>query len=267
MSEFNCPHCGRLLVARIEIQKHDTSYGVPWKPTRPMTDSARRLGDAVQPTTPEFSEAYRDTPARAPSVEADWSVPTRRALTTGILFGPVIGGTVGMLTPNVNFGNDLLWGVIITGGTIAASWILFLSTSDSTLWIREKIINKDLDKDDQGSESPSLRVEYEDHEDGRDREVWADLPLPRKRGYAGLISLARGIVSQGESFSERIAADYSYTRQEWNDLRDVFLSNGWAVWNHPDEERQGVTLLSSGKSVLRRIAREGVPREEWLANE
>jgi hypothetical protein len=261
MNEFNCPHCGRL----ISVSKHDTAYGVPWRPMRTLSDSSVRYGDVArtQPATPEFSEAYRDTPARPPSVEADWSVPVRRAFMTGTLFGPVIGGVVGIVTPEVNFWHDLLWGLVITGGTVAASWLFFLSRSDSTLWIREKIINKNINKDNHAGKPPTIRIEYEDKEDGRDSEIWADFTVPYKTQYAGAISFANAVVHQNESFSERTAADYGYTRDEWRKLRDMFISNNWASWNHPTSEQQGVTLHGPGRIVLRRVAREGMPRKEW----
>ncbi len=257
MSEFNCPHCGRLISA----VKHDTSYNIPWTPVHPMADRARHLGDTAQPA-PEFTEAYRDTPARAPSKEADVSVPFWKTLITGALVG-IPSGIIVVAA----FEWPWWWLFAAPSGTTGLVWLIFLFKGGDTLWIRERIVNKDLNKDGHVGKPPPLRIEYEDHEDGREREVWADFVVPYKTRYAGAISFARGVVFQNESFSERTAADYGYTRDEWKTLRDTFIDNDWASWNHPTSEQQGVTLHGPGRVVLRRIAREGVPREQWLANE
>jgi len=266
---MNCPHCGRLI--RIQISKDDTAFGPvysrPWTQMRPMADSARRFGDVAQPTSPtnlpEFSEATRDTPARAPSTDADVNVPWRRSLITGLLFGPVIGGALGILTPNVPFFKDVYWLLIITGGTVAGSWVLFLATSDSTLWIREKIINKDIDRDGHIGPPHTIRLEIHDTRDEQDRTQFINLPVPGRVGEAGLITFARSVSAQGDSFSERTAADHGYNREEWIDLRDTFVNYGWAAWNDPSEPRQGVKLLAAGRVILDKVSGQGMARQEW----
>jgi len=212
---------------------------------------------------PEFSEATRDTPARAPSTDADVNVPWRRSVITGLLFGPVFGTTIGVITPNVKFGKDLLWGLIITGGTVAASWLFFLGTSDSTLWIREKITNKDLNNDGVIGPPRTIRLEIHDGRDGQDRTQFISLPIPSRKGEAGLLTFARAVSGQGETFSERTAADYGYNREEWIDLRDTFVNYGWASWNDPSEPRQGVRLLAAGRHILDKVGRQGMSRQEW----
>jgi hypothetical protein len=207
---------------------------------------------------PEFTEATRRTQSRAPNERADVLVPFGRTVGTMLFISLPAGIAIawGNEYPLRDFGIVFF---VVNGG----AWLLFTGLSEASIWVFERITGKDLDGDKQIGKPPPLRIEYEDRSDGRDREIWADLSPPSKTGYAGVISFARGVVA-GESFSERTAADYGYSRTEWKrDMRQVFIDNEWAIWNHPNEERQGVTLLAAGKAVLQRVASEGVPREDW----
>lgn len=229
----------------------------------PMADSSRhRFKDAV-PALPEFTEAKRISPARPASLESDVKVPLAQAAITG---GVAIIG-IGMLA--LAFHWPIVIAPAVGGGVFILAWVVLLIDHRSLLKTIETIINRDLDGDKRVGPvaMPPVRVEYHEHEEQRDRTVFSDLPVPRRAGPAGLITFARAVALQGDTFSERTAGDHGYTREEWQELRDEFIEQAWAAWNHPNEPRQGVTLLRAGQMVLRKVAASPMPRQDWNVEE
>jgi hypothetical protein len=255
MPQITCQFCGR--ANEITVAKPASAYGVPWTPMRPMADSAQRprYGDVAQAQVqaePEFKEATRDTPARPPSDEADFLVPFKRSAVTGLVFGGAIGFGIGIKTPDVPFGEDILWTGVIVLTTFGLAWLFFMARSDSTLWIRERIINRDLDND---GHIGAIRVEAHLHREDDEEEHWdlARLPAP---SWELLQEFAKDVLNEHTqiTFSERGAARYGYSQEMFRDLRDRFVEAGWARWRNPAHHEQGAALLVGGKAILRNIA-------------
>jgi len=258
MTSFKCPNCG----AELTVSIRHTNPAGEWTPFSTMATSANRPGwmrdTAAPPPVPQFTEATRTSPARAASVESDVLVPFLQAAICG-------GVSMIVLTPVVAAARWPFYFVLAGGmAVLGLTWTLFLNDHRSLLRVVEHVVNKDLDGDGYKGPpppTPTVRVEYRERDDQHDRTVFSDLPTPR-RGYAGLVYFAKD-VTKGSSFSERVAIDHGYTRDGWQDLRDEFIAQGWATWNHPDEPRQGVTLLRAGNMVLRQVASGSIPREDF----
>lgn len=264
MTEFHCPHCGQpIRVSKGGLPSPFSGAG-SWDVMAPMTDSARRprFGDVARPVpvstgVPEFTEATRISSARPANKESDVDVPFYQTLITG---GMAMVGT-GLV---VLATHGPAWVIpVVGGGAIVFTWAYLLIDHRSMLKVREHIKNEKPPSEDDRRPPPPVRIEYHEGNDQRDRTVFSDLPVPNKTKYAGLITFARAVALQGDSFSERTANEHGYTRDEWKALRDEFIKQKWASWNHPTEERQGVMLLRAGQMVLRKVAGQQMPRPEY----
>ena len=66
-------------------------------------------------------------------------------------------------------------------------------------------------------------------------------------------------VGNGQTFALRTALRHHMSREEFDDLRDDFLTRGWAVWKNRDHPQQGVNLLAVGKRALQGAGDEHSP--------
>lgn len=276
MAIFKCPSCGH----ELQVHKYDPPDLDPihfgsggWQPRYDMPDSSRSLAPLSESAQglPAFKSAYRSTPLRPPE-QTDWQVPLMQSIITAIIVG-VPGGFVASKTVkwfawwafyDRISPSPWLWMVAGFVVCLAVVWLWRLRVYHSLLMRVEEVIGADLTGDNQVG-PPPVRVEV-DHKEQDDREhfEFEDLPTSKKRGYAGLITFARAISEQGETFSERSAAGLGgYSRAEWQDLRDRFIRHGWAYWNDESNPQQGVTLAAAGRAVLRRIASSRIPRTAW----
>ena len=261
MPEFNCPGCGQKL--RVILGGPVPSDG-RWGSMVALADSnSRRMGDIAP--TPEFSEAYRDTPTGMQSKESHVTVPLQRTFITGGLGGLAIGLLIAVpMTPHNHFGDDIKILGISLSTSMAVAWFVFLSISDKTLWIREKIINRDLDND--GIVGKPDHVEFTIKREDRDSEgeSWQLGRLPCPGGdLARLREFCQDITDGNATFSEKGtrdgsksgAAGYGYTPTQWSDLRAKFLDEGWVYWKDPNNHNQGVEFTRAGWRVIQAIAR------------
>lgn len=216
-------------------------------------------GNAPPPAAPLVGQ--RREPIRAQTRESEVSVPLQQAMYSGLLL--LLAGATEMLCIwllpwLVALGNAAIWLVIL------ATWFVHIwLRNPANLWKIENVFNVDLDGDKQAgppAEPRVVRLERHRTEPEHEQYVFEDIPIPRKTGYAGLITFVREIVYRGVSFSERSAAGYGYSRAEWEALRDIFRERHWAEWKDPNEPRQGVSLTGDGLEILEDWANEDMPR-------
>ena len=167
-------------------------------------------------------------------------------LDAGVSFGIVTVGTTGTLYaigfefwyigPAVGF---LVGCVRYFGGVNFAKGLVS---------IVEKIIKEDNPDPDPGPR-PAVQIQATIEGDKRKSWQFADLPGDQE----ALVEIALMVLS-GKTFSERVATRAGLTQDQFNGLRDAFLSRGWAEWVHPTRRQQGVKLSRNGRAILRAIA-------------
>ena len=77
----------------------------------------------------------------------------------------------------------------------------------------------------------------------------------------GLQGFAKSVVG-GAAFTERQAAEFDISRQQFNEWRDNLVTAQMAEWCHPSSAQQGVKLTPSGKIHLRGIANTPLPSQD-----
>jgi hypothetical protein len=75
-----------------------------------------------------------------------------------------------------------------------------------------------------------------------------------------LAQLAQGLQA-GATFSEAAwtGSGRPFTRPQFYELRQVFLSRGWAAWRSPGTPARGVVLTHPGEAVTRYFSSVGTP--------
>lgn len=253
MTKVRCPGCG--VLHEIEQPKSNAFENRVRRPFR---------ADAMAPTFPQ-PEINQQAPTGLPGWDSHVKIPLRQAVIfglfdapTGIGIGLVGGAGLAMLFNAASRDNLTTWGYVIiigTGGAIGGlvalcqeakkRWPERLEIYDALLWI-EEVTGIDIDGDGEVGEPTANRVEVEIQEKGIPREIDTLDIDPLK-----LRELARLIVLEGRSFSERTAAEAGMSRdEEWIPLRDKLVSRRWAAWKVLGSPTQGVTLKPKGEAIL-----------------
>lgn len=285
MSKFTCPVCG----AELEVNPYEVptmspvNSGGPYEPERrptprPLPHGWRMRGamhdgasfrvpkSDASAGLPPFASAYRSTPVRPPE-HTDWTVPIMQALVTGLVVGLPAGfGCAWFIQRTFDIepatGVWMLFGFV---GSVMLVWLWRLGAYSGLLMKVEEVTGLDINQDNQVGppKPPGVDVSVKHEAPGHERYEFDTLPVSKRSGYAGLISYARAITMMNESFAERPANEHGgYSRAEWAELRDKFLYHNWSRWVNEQVPQQGVELTAYGLSIMRRIAGEGMPREE-----
>lgn len=239
-----CPHCGR------EIND-------PRKRTFESSVRSHFKNDTMALPAP-LPPVTRQSTVSLPSMESHVHVPVNQALITGCLFAPVVFLSVSSVARIwLTTGEALLAGGV-TGGialflVAALKWQAKTAFYDSLLQTVETELGVDLDGDGQVGPPEIVKVEVKS-EDGN-RWQFADLPGKPE----ALREFAKRVL-MGQGFTDETGTMAGLTQKEVKDLREVFVSRGWARWKHATRKQQGVDVTRVGAEVLRAIA--GDRREE-----
>jgi len=223
-----CPLCGSWLNHRFDF-------------------SVASLGGQQAPDFP-FSEAVREMPSRAPTVQGDVAVPLCQAGITGLVVGLPVGVAA------VALGSPLWVGACAFSSVTGIAWLLLLSDHRRLLRSIETVIGRDLDGDNrvgQVEKPPTVRVEVEKKKDtGRSDWLLFDL----SGSPSALQSLASGVLS-GLSLSESewSGSGRPFSRSDFRALRSQLIERGLACWRNPGAPAQGVELTAVGRAVFRRL--------------
>lgn len=74
-----------------------------------------------------------------------------------------------------------------------------------------------------------------------------------------LSKFANDVELSQKTFTERTATGVGMTQAQFSGIRDQFIENGWARWNHPERKQNGVSLTKKGEAIIRAIASEPLP--------
>jgi len=164
-------------------------------------------------------------------------IPLLIALITGLLVG-VLALAVGYL---------MRWERFLELAAISGL-IISLLTWRAVLRLSGALPEADLS--DVGNPTPErVRLQL-DHQDGRGAD-WLDLPIDTNR----MIAISERVLDGG-SFSHASLAGQGkpLSRNEYEVLRDVFLSRGLVRWINPGAHAQGLRLTGKGRAVARGFA-------------
>jgi hypothetical protein len=144
-----------------------------------------------------------------------------------------------------------LSGALLFGFSVAWwKWEVKQNKYDGLLYQAETWTGVDLNGDEVIGEpqpKPVVQVETVDP-NGVPRQI-AEFEIDMDR----LQTLARLIIEDGKSFSERTALEAGLSREEWVKLREEFIKHGWVTWKHPREPKQGLALRRQGESVIKKF--------------
>lgn len=245
-------------------------------------ESSQRLKNAaasvMAPVIPPRPVIMREAPpAGLPNWESHVQVPRSQAITSGLFAAPIGGilfygfaNLISLSSTSFELTNSglLVWGLsgaFLFGFSVAWwKWEVKQNKYDGLLYRVEEWTGMDLNGDEiigEPEAQPSSVVQVETVDPGgRPRQIAEfEIDLPRFQ------VLARLIVEDEKSFSERTALEAGFSREEWVKLREEFIKHGWVTWKHPREPKQGLLLRKQGSSVLKKVLTspllgEGVPQ-------
>lgn len=217
--------------------------------------------EAMAPTLPQPG-IVRETPVNLPTLPSHVYVPLYQSLIDGFFAFPVgvIGGLVLVaVVDNVSprfEPTGWAWALAGLGGGIAVSffiagqkWGIHLDFVNSLLWVAEEITGFDFDGDKEiGQPAAVNRVEVELRRNGKPWK-FESLEISQDR----LIKLARAVAS-GQSFANRTALDCGIPREDFEKLRNKFVSRGWAEWKGEPGSTLGVRLTDEGLDIIAEMA-------------
>lgn len=238
---YPCPHCGRLIEARAinpgrfrEMQTFESSRR--WEPSH----SVPALPVQSEPRI-DFTEAVRQSPARAATVESDFSVIALQAIGCGV--------AACLLSIGATFAFDWPWWVpIVTlGGTMSLAWFVLLMDQRKLLRVVERIIGRDIDGDGAigTPERPSISIEVTDPEN---RQIAYDV-LPADEEMLRDVALA--VFKKDCPFSRReLARMTRLSEDEVINLQTAMRRHGYAKYRG-GKPNAGTELTKKGETLLR----------------
>jgi len=253
-AQFRCPSCGSLLHVRDVSAPAETvgAFSAPDSAWQSHTMKTIRFGDAA-PSLSQVHEKF--TPSREPTVAGDVRVPlAQAAITAGAITLPVA-----LLTASQ--GGSPWLPITAFGLTFTGAWLWLLADHRVLLRTVERITQRDLDGDGRVADRPvevERRVSFNAVELSptgrylRSRRI--DIPRGDERAVC---EMAQGVVA-GKPYTQRQWA-HLYTRDEFNDLRDKLITNGYAIWRDPNDHNLGVEILATGRALFRALAEPTPP--------
>ena len=231
MTSNTCPHCGKPLARKY-------FYG-----TGTGDDTADR-----------WQEITYTEPARAANTEGDVAVPLLQALITGALTGTVTLILMAMFfsTLRENVWPELrFWHLIYTWlGTTAIvtliKWRDLLDDSRDLLRKMETYIGQDLDGDGHVGEPERVRLEMVDKRDGKNRQMFGDIPVDRQRMETFMRAALNG---QSLTVSRWTGSAGLFSRSEFGAMCDTLRRAGILAWD--GSKNQGQILTRAGQAAFR----------------
>ena len=254
MAKVRCPNCG--VYHEIDEPKKGTFENRVRRPFRT---------DAMAPTLPQPG-IVRETPINLPTLPSHVYVPLLQSLIDGFYIFPVgvVGGIVVVAVVDGATKLEITgWGFALAGiaGGVMASflwagqkWNIHLRFVNSLLWVAEEIFQTDFDGDEEIGQPTVNRVEVELRRNGKPWK-FESLEISQDR----LIKLARA-VANGQSFANRTALECGIPREEFEKLRNKFVSRGWAEWKGEPGSTLGVRLTDEGLDIIAEMATTPLPR-------
>jgi len=191
-----------------------------------------RIGSRSEPEPPP-NETW--TPARTPTVEADFIVPTAQALMTA--------AAAALATGLLAWALGWSWRVpVAVGGlAVAAAWLWRLGKVDSLLWTVEGLSGVDLNRD--GNIGRPLTVAVANPAQARAtvaRETREQEREARKQALLEFVDRCF-LVGTSESAQGIAAGD----RADYLTCRDTLLALGIARWRNPNRPKAGWEMVVS----------------------
>ena len=226
----NCPNCG-------------------WEIRRPSTFETA-IGDLVNSDRPGSYEAYRETPVRAATFEADVLVPAAQSLFTAL--------TTTLPTIAISMWARWEWyaPVVVGAVTILASWSSAMVASRKSLSLVEQIsrtVDDGKEPENSGRKNPSaIQLEVVKKEAGFAASMKIiDLPKnitePEFREFCVDVLAGKSMARKDWAGSGRL-----FSRDQYDDLMKAIEAAGLAI-PVPGRSRR---LTQSGKDAIKKMIRE-----------
>lgn len=230
------------------------AIAAPWQTRNydALGDTARSFmatKDAAAQALPGKTETYRHAPARAAGFVSDVVVPLCWALLAGFFVGGFVAVVVACI-PQV----AAYWpGGGGASAFLAAAAVLIWRMVDHAklLWLTEEMTHQDLDGDKHIGKPPTVHHEATITDRRKGHSTQWEVTWP---GNYGKLCRFAAKVTSGQPFTEKTATDAGYTSFE--QLRDLFMLNGWADWRNPDAHTLGVELDDVGKQALEQMTED-----------
>lgn len=139
---------------------------------------------------------------------------------------------------------------------MALVWMRRLVAHGKLLMTVERMTGIDFNRDGQVGQ-PKVQLEGTITDKRGDRNTIWRVTFPGELRH--LRRFAAAVNCGSANFSERDAIVCGYTNFE--ELRDLFILNGWASWRNQRAHQQGAELTTAGESIIEQITRTPLPRE------
>lgn len=171
-------------------------------------------------------------------------VPLLQSVVTGVLTGLVVG----LVSALAGVPSPALAGLIAGAGVQLLAWLSLLARWKKLTAFLITGKEQDIPQLDTPQPAPApLRIEVI-REEG-DWLQYADLDVKPEQ----LEALARGIIVYRQSFSEDsfTGRRRAFSRSQFRQLRDTFISRGWLTWKDAEAHSQGLEVTHAGRAVLK----------------
>jgi len=201
------------------------------------------------PTIAPGSSLQRDVPIRAPAVGADVGVPFLLALASAIVTFASVGIVALALSWSIGVPG------VAAGVVLAAVWFWRLKNWESLLWATERITGVDINRDGEiGEPGPGRRtVQLEISSPDEPGSIrYLNIPDPL---FAKLPEVAHRVIMSRTPFSQAAMTGKGrpLSRNEFNDLRDLFVARGVATWRDGEHPQRGIEFTPFGLSLMRKL--------------
>lgn len=181
-------------------------------------------------------------PTRPPSWESDVAVPLGQAVVTSVILGSSLSAGLWY------FAQIPLWPTwaVAVIGALAAAWLWRMGAAGSTLWVVERVLGTDLNRDGEVGQPEAHFVTIR----ANGSQSPPEDPAMRLRGE--FVTFVRGCVASRDT-SLRRWEEAGMSRQKYQEFRDRLIGAGFAEWRDPSQPRRGWVITASLETILENI--------------
>ncbi len=192
----------------------------------------------AQPETPEPAYSETRTPQRAPSIEADVTVPILQAAATA--------AAVGIMAGLVAWALGWSWKVpvVATAIVLAGTWLWRLGVADSLLWQVESFTGRDLDND-QHVGRPQMSFTLANPATARQTVAQEVRAAAASAEQAALLQFLDACYMRGTAEAAHGVTAAGPDRTAYLVKRAALMGLGIAQWKHPERPKAGWRLAVS----------------------
>jgi len=165
-----------------------------------------------------------------------------------LMVSAIFGMVTVMICLTLSFVTPLHWALAFPAGLAIFAWWMWREMKDAKDLQRPTDTTQAQQQQSQPTQKHTFTGEMKTG--SQIQMIEFDVENPHAVG-----KFARKVTQFGAGFSERSAKRAGIGQTEWYEMRDQFISRGWAKWKNPMFHRAGVVLLEKGEAWLEQVAK------------